>query len=95
MVRISLLDHDVYSMLSLFSFQALEKLDLNILEFWFFYRIVYPGVVLDFFFQICIDSQMNVFSNSNCSMIEFLAVFFSMNFLYVVGRIHIRKECFV
>ena len=72
-----------YSMLSLFSFQALEKLDLDVLDFWLFYRIVYFGVVFDLVFQICINSRTYVFSNSSRSLIEILAVFFSMRFFYI------------
>ena len=42
------------------------------------YRIVYFGVVFDLGFQICINSCTYVFSNFNRSLIEFLAIFFSM-----------------
>ena len=42
------------------------------------YRIVYFGMVFDLVFQICINSHTYVFSNSNRSLIGFMAVFFSM-----------------
>ena len=52
------------------------------------YRIVYFGVVFDLIFQISINSHTYAFSNSYRSLIEFMAVFFSMRFLkYVVGRV--------
>ena len=60
--------------------QSLVEIRLGYLDFWFFYRIVYFGVVFDLVFQKCINSRTYVFSNSNCSLIEFLAVFFSMRF---------------
>ena len=45
------------------------------------YITVYSGVVFDLVFKICFNSRTYVFSNSNHSLIEFLAVFFSMRFL--------------
>ena len=61
------------SVLSLFSFRALEKLDLGDFGLLVIYRIVYFGVVFDLVFQICINSRTYVFSNSNRSLIEFMA----------------------
>ena len=45
------------------------------------HRIVYFGVVFDLVFQKCINSRTYVFSNCNCSLIEFMAILFSMRFL--------------
>ena len=61
------------SMLSLFSFWDLDKSDSEILDFWLYYRIAYFGVYLDLGFQICINSCTLVFSDSNLSLIEFMA----------------------
>ena len=58
-------------MLSLFSFRALEKLDLDILDFWFYTELS----ILEWFFsvfQIFINSRTYVFSNSDCSLIDFM-----------------------
>ena len=72
--------HDVYSMLYIFSFKALEKLDLDILEFWLLIELSIFGVFFDLVFQICIASRTCIFSNFNHSLIKFFAVFFSMQF---------------
>ena len=45
------------------------------------YIIVYFGVVFELVFHICINSNPCVFSNPNRSLIEFLAVLFSVWFL--------------
>ena len=67
----------ISSMLSLFSFQALDKLDLDLFYFWLFYIIVYFGVVFDLVFQKYINSRTYACSNSNRSLIELLGVFTS------------------
>ena len=67
----------MYGMLSLFSFQALDKLDLDLFYFWLFYIIVYFGVVFDLVFQKYINSRTYACSNSNRSLIELLGVFTS------------------
>ena len=77
-------------MLYIFSFQASEKSDLDILDFWLFDRIFYFGVVFDLVFKICINSCTYVFSNFNLSLIKILAIFFGMYILIdVVGRFYV------
>ena len=69
----------ISSMLSLFSFQALEESDLEVLDFWLFTELS----ILEWFllgFQTCKNSRTYVFSNSYRSLIEFTAVFFRMRF---------------
>ena len=68
------------SMLSLFYFWALDKLDLEILDFWFFTELSILEWFSTFFFQICINSGMYVFSNSNCSLIKFMSSHYGTEF---------------
>ena len=65
---------------------------MDIFDVWLFYRIVYFGVVFNLFFQIYINSCAYVFSNPNRSLIELFDVFFSMRFLYVVGRLRLKYK---
>ena len=67
-------------MLSLFPFQALEKLDLDILEFWLFYRIVYFGVVFDLVY-------VGIFKIQSLSD-QVLGRFIQYENFYVVGRVN-------
>ena len=68
------------SMLFLFSFQVLEKFNLEVFYFWFFTEFIF-GVVFDLVFQTYNNSHKYIFSKSNCSLIKFMAVFFGMHFL--------------
>ena len=52
-------------MLSLFSFRYLEKYDLEIMSFGLFIELSILERFLAWFFQICINSRMYVFSNSS------------------------------
>ena len=61
------------SMLSLFSFQALEKLDLEVLDFWLFTELSILEWFLNWFFKHArIPVRMYYHS-----LIKFMAVFFS------------------
>ena len=69
------------SMLSLFSFQALEKLDLEVLDFWLFTELsILEGFSTWFFKRARIPVRIYVFSKSNRSLIKIIAAFFSMRF---------------
>ena len=59
-------------MLSIFSFQALEKLDLEILDFWLFTELSILEWSSTWFSNIRINSRTYVFSNPNRSLIKFI-----------------------
>ena len=72
------IEHVIYLFLQSLGEIRLRDFGLLIID-----RIFYFGVVFDLVFQICMNSHMYIFSNSNHSLIEFMAVFFGIKFLNI------------
>ena len=64
-------------MFFLFSFQASEKLEMDVLDFGFLHNCLFWSG-FDLVFQTCNNSHTYIFSDSNLSMIKFFALFFSI-----------------